>query len=276
MIQRIAEIKADDQLVFDQDNYRLIICLEHQGITLAVSNSERRWVAAEVLYCAAQDLENLPQLMEQLHQQSFLLAYNLLQTAIVLRTPNAVLVPKTLQAGTAAFIELHTSIQPGDKIVEDVISNKMLVALKADAQKLSLFTTQFPQASLHSSLASLVKYSMADADISGNAVMHLVFCNGLIEQTIIQNNQLLLARCFVCSGEEDMNYQLLNSCKQLHILPATVLVKVQGLIEAQSPLYAALEKYFANITFSTADTSTWDSIFKDVPPHYFTALIETI
>ena len=274
MIQRIVDIKTDGLSVFDKESRRLVLCLEFCGITVAlVDKSNGHWVAAEVLQCAEEDVEDMDELMQQFKQHSSLLNYTGMETKIFVRTANAMPIPAALQNDADLLLQMQFGLQKVAVVIKEQVNDEMAVVLKTNADWLESFTILFPQATIHSSLGWLIKHELSGNGTNIFPVLHTVFGNGLLELTLVKNHELLIAKCFPFQTVEDMNYHLLNICKQLNISPAEVAVKVQGLVAEGSPLHQSLLKYFAHVQFANAGTADWGIEFKTIPDHYFTALI---
>lgn len=274
MVQRIVDIKTDGLSVFDTESRRLVLCLEYCSMTIAmVDKSNNHWVAVEVLQCSEEDMEEMDELMTNLKQQSALLNYNGLDTKMFVRTANAMPIPAELQDDARQLLQLQFGLQKQDIVIKEQVNDYMAVALKTNGDWLNPFSQLFPQATYHASLAWLIRQALSDSRMNALTVLQTVFCNGLVELVLVKNNKLLIAKCFRFNTVEDMNYQLLNICRQLNISPAEVAVTVQGLVIDGSPLHQSLLKYFAEVQFTNADVADWGSAFKTIPDHYFTALI---
>ncbi|MES2777798.1 MAG: DUF3822 family protein [Bacteroidota bacterium] len=275
MVQRIVDIKTDGLAAFEKESRRLVFCLEFCSMIIAmVDKANEHWVAAEVLQCSEEDMEDMETLLRDLKQHSALLNYPGLDTKFYIRTPNAMPVPAALQDGAKALLQMQFGLLKQDVVIKDDVNHEMTVALKTNGDWLDPFTELFPQATIHSSLAWLIRQSLSESRTSIFALLQVVFSNGLVELVLAKNDKLLIAKCFRFNTVEDMNYQLLNICRQLDISPAEVAVKVQGLLAEGSPLHQSLPKYFADVQFSNADTTGWGVQFKTIPDHYFTSLIK--
>jgi len=274
MVQRIVDIKTDGMAVFENESRRLILCLENCSMIAAmVDKSSNHWVAVEVLQCSEEDMEDTETLLQQLKQQSGLLQYTGLEIKIFIRTANAMPIPTALVSEATQLLHIQFGLQKKDMDITGQVNDEISVALKTNADWLSPFTQLFPQASLHTSLASLISQSLSESSSSDLPLLQLVFCHGLVELVLVKNNQLLMAKCFRFNAVEDMDYQLLNICRQLNIGTAEIAVKVQGLVAEGSPLHQSLLKYFADVQFAKPSTAGWGVAFKTIPDHYFTSLI---
>ena len=274
MVQRIIDIKTDGLAVFDKDTRRLVICLEYCSMIIAlVDKTNNHWVATEVLQCSEEDMEEMDGLMEQLKQHSALLNYTGLDTKIFIRTPNVMPVPNAYEQDARNFLQIQFGLLKQDVVIKEQVNSEISVALKTNGDWLDPFTSLFPQATIHTSLGWLIKQTLSNSSSHVFPVLQTVFCNGLVEMVLVKGHDLLIAKCFRYNTVEDMNYQLLNICRQLNISPAEVALRVQGLVADGSPLYASLPKYFADVQFANAEMGDWGAAYTTIPGHYFTSLI---
>lgn len=274
MIQRIVDIRTDGILAFNKETRQLIICLADYSITIALADKQNNhWISVEVLQFIKEDMRDIDELMQNLKQQSVLLNYTGMDVKFYICTSEVMAIPTHLENNVKELLQLQYGLKTSDLTITEFVNTEIIIALKANIDWISMFTNLFPHATLYSSLGTLVKQSLEDHQNNVLSTMQLVFCNNLIEIVVVKNDQLLIAKCFRYQMVEDMIYQLLNICKQLYINPSEVVIKVQGLIQNASPLYESLLKYFINVQLKDADTNEWGVLFKTIPAHYFTNLI---
>lgn len=275
MVQRIVDIKTDGLAVFEKETRSLVLCLEYCGMTIALEDkATNHWVAVEVLQCSEEDIEDMDELMLLLKQHSTLLNYTGLETKIFIRTANAMAIPAEMIHDAKQLLQIQFGLQKQDIVIKEQVNSNIAVALKTNGDWVDPFFEIFPDASTHASLAGLIKQTLEDSRTNALPVLQTVFSNGIVEIALAKNNELLIAKCFRFSTVEDMNYQLLNICKQLQVSPAQVAVSVQGLVIEGSPLHHSLLKYFAEVQFANAAVTDWGVAFKTIPDHYFTSLIQ--
>ena len=277
MVQRIVDIKTDGLAVFDKETRSLILCLEYCGMTIALADkTNNHWLAVEVLHCSEEDMEDIDELMLLLKQHSTLLNFTGLETKIFIRTANAMAIPTGLQGDVKQLLQIQFGLQKQDVVIYEQVNSNLSVALKTNGHWVNPFFGIFPDATTHTSLAGLIKQTLEDSRTNALPVLQTVFSNGIVELALAKNNELLIAKCLRFSTVEDMNYQLLNICKQLQVSPAQVAVTVQGLVIEGSPLHQSLLKYFAEVQFASAAVTDWGVAFKTIPDHYFTSLIHAV
>jgi hypothetical protein len=82
-----------------------------------------------------------------------------------------------------------------------------------------------------------------------------------------QQSNLLFARHFEYQTPADVLYYLLKIAGEFRLSPATLSLKISGLIDKDSALYKELYQYFLHIILREAD---WGSV-ENYPAHYFTS-----
>ena len=92
---------------------------------------------------------------------------------------------------------------------------------------------------------------------------------------VYKAGELQLIQTFAYQTPEDAAYYLLLICKQFKIAQTDLVLKISGLIDAQSALYTELLKYFEHVQHEgiPAELST-AGILDEYPSHYFSPLLK--
>jgi hypothetical protein len=70
---------------------------------------------------------------------------------------------------------------------------------------------------------------------------------------------------------EDVSYHLLNITDQFHLEAQDITIRVAGLIDTSSALYAELMKYFLLVEADARpEFFSYDAAFDEYPSHFFT------
>lgn len=83
-----------------------------------------------------------------------------------------------------------------------------------------------------------------------------------------------LVQSYAYQAAEDVSYYLLNICKQLELEPATVTVKLAGMVDVSSAMYTEMLKYFLHVE---PDALPMDSItpsLEEYPAHFFSPILK--
>ena len=88
-----------------------------------------------------------------------------------------------------------------------------------------------------------------------------------------KEGKLQVVQSLLYQSPEDAAFHLLNICQSFDIMVDKLVLKLCGMIDKQSNLYAALYKYFLNIEFEAAkgDLVPGEEI-KNYPTHFFSHL----
>lgn len=92
-----------------------------------------------------------------------------------------------------------------------------------------------------------------------------------------KDKHLQLARNFECTGDDDIVYHLLNTCKQTGIDPADTILEIEGFIDMGSTAVQLLKKYFKQVkSLAPAPGFLPDNIHSEYPAHYFTPFFKLL
>jgi hypothetical protein len=134
-----------------------------------------------------------------------------------------------------------------------------------------MLTGQFPQANyehLHSGL--LKKNSILSRSEDR---IEVVFYPEQIIISMWLNNKLQILQCYVYETPDDITWYLLDICSQWNVDPSVLPVKVSGLVEKYSALYAGIDKYFQLVeTEERPDAFNYDIAFDRYPAHFFSPM----
>jgi hypothetical protein len=89
-----------------------------------------------------------------------------------------------------------------------------------------------------------------------------------------RNGELLIFQTFAFQTPEDVSYYLLTLLDAHDTSPEDVILKISGLIDEDSILYAELLKYFQHLVWDgLPETIDPGGILKEYPRHYFSPLV---
>lgn len=90
---------------------------------------------------------------------------------------------------------------------------------------------------------------------------------------VIKLKQLQLVQMFPYEAPADVVFYLAKICFQFGLRQDEVKVKVEGLVDAASPAYQHLEKYFHHVSFASGpEHIRMHEHFNAHPPHYYSSL----
>lgn len=275
MIQRLADIRTDATAAFEKESKMLLVRWEDDLLTIALADRETGiWQAAERIKYDWEDAL-AKDFIQEIKQKTALVNYIGLRTQVFFATDQAMLIPKELAASANLFLQTQFGVNEMAEAFTDDMNPEMIAGFFVEKQKLALIQKLFPQADIRASLGLLVQQSLAQA-MANQAVFYVQMGKGLAEVALSKEGRLLLARSFSFTANEDVLYHLLNACRVFEMAPQDVLLVLQGQVQKQDILYPLLETYFANLQFATATTAIQHPAFSQVPPHYFTPLIQAV
>ena len=133
---------------------------------------------------------------------------------------------------------------------------------------IDIFSTYLPVATQTHLFTTIVNRDIPD----GNH-LYTVFYSNSITIMLCKAGKLQLIQNFAYNSPDDCIFHLLNVCKGFDVSVDAVTLHINGMIDAQSGLYAAIYKYFLNIDFDKlTDEYTYHENIKAYPSHFFSHL----
>jgi hypothetical protein len=104
--------------------------------------------------------------------------------------------------------------------------------------------------------------------------MQVVFYPSFILVAVVKNKQLQLVQQLRYHTAEDVAYHLLNICTQFQLTPASVHMRLAGMIDASSAVFIEIQKYFGNASpdFYPAVSSIPE--LQEFPSHFFSPILK--
>lgn len=135
---------------------------------------------------------------------------------------------------------------------------------------IDIFSTALPVATQTHLFSAIV-----NRDLPGGNHLFTVFYSNSLTIMLCKEGKLQVIQNFNYTHADDCVFHLLNVCKGFDIQPDSVTLHINGMIDENSGLYAAVYKYFLNIEFDTLSGDyTYDEAIKNHPPHFFSHLFE--
>ena len=92
--------------------------------------------------------------------------------------------------------------------------------------------------------------------------------------TAVKDHGLQLVQTYNYETPEDVCYYLLCVCQTMDTSQDEIIVKISGLVDADSILYTDLQKYFRNIEWDGLPQQLGaDELLRNYPSHYFSPLL---
>lgn len=202
---------------------------------------------------------------EQLLQKTFS------KTHIFWSFPDSILVP-------AALMNTERNSKMLDLVYGDAINaftrsdflykHNLHNVYRTPQEVVDVFSVYLPVATQTHLFSTIVNQDLPE----GNYLYALLY-NHSVTLMLVREGKLQVIQNFRYHSPDDCVFHLLNICKGFDVLPDSVNLRINGLIDKQSELYAAIYKYFLQIEFeSLPDGYQYDAVFKEYPPHFFSHL----
>lgn len=114
---------------------------------------------------------------------------------------------------------------------------------------------------------------IVNKDVPAGNDLFTVFYSNSLTIMLCKDGKLQVIQNFNYTHADDCVFHLLNVCKGFDVKPDSVVLHINGMIDANSGLYEAVYKYFLQIEFDTLpDGYAYYEKIKDHPPHFFSHL----
>jgi hypothetical protein len=122
---------------------------------------------------------------------------------------------------------------------------------------------------------TLLLSAVAKEETTPGNVVKVVIAADQFVAAVFKEKDLQLLQTYSYQTPDDVSYNLLAVCQQLHLSPEEITLKVSGLIDEQSILYQELMKYFLHLQWEVLpDSIGLQDDFLQFPPHYFSPLMK--
>ncbi len=115
--------------------------------------------------------------------------------------------------------------------------------------------------------------ALVNRDMPEGNHLFTVFYSNSLTIMLCKDGKLQVIQNFNYTHADDCVFHLLNVCKGFDVQPDSATLHINGMIDEQSGLYAAVYKYFLNIEFDKhPEGYSYDDEIKNHPPHFFSHL----
>ena len=127
-----------------------------------------------------------------------------------------------------------------------------------------------PMATQTHFFSTLVNRDFLDGDH-----LYCVFYNNCLTVLLIGNGKLQVVQNYGFNNPADAVFHLLNTCKGFNVKADEVCLHINGMIDKESELFAAIYKYFLHIEFDRLPEGfNFHESIKHHPEHFFSHLFE--
>ncbi len=208
---------------------------------------------------------------EWIRQQSELLGFKGVEAVAFLNYPRFLPVPQVFYKPSDAIIQMEALfgeaayLHTGGDILPGM---DMVIGWQAPKNVFEDLADHFDSVQFRSVATLLVQNGM---DLPEDTTTgHLLVSGTLVWLTVWRHKQLLIVKSIMADDGENIAYQLLNICRQWGIEPGNMHWKVSGLVNADSPLWHAVARFFEHFEPQQAGIA----FAADIPAHYFAHQIQ--
>jgi len=117
--------------------------------------------------------------------------------------------------------------------------------------------------------------AMVNRDLPGGNHLFATLYSNSLTILLVKDGQLQVIQNFDYTDPADCVFHLLHVCKGFDVLPDSVFLHLNGMIDEQSGLYDAIYKYFLHIEFDALpEGHAYYKPIKGYPPHFFSHLFD--
>lgn len=264
MVSKSFDINTVSLQPFELPGKRLIIELSSSSVAIILWNSSARLPEAVEIFNGD---HGEPDDWQSMLQQSRLLGFTELETLISTAYPEMLLVPASLYSpeSAKAQLDLFYGFKPGHYVGGDVLHQiDTVVAWELPANVKTFLTNHFSVTKIQHLVTSLLLHHKAHTGASG----HIVLQGNMVWVLIWKQDQLQIAKSFSFLKPEDLQWHLLNLCRQLAVEPGSIRWKISGMAEESSPLWQAITCFFDMSEPMDAGIVRQE----ELPGHYFAHL----
>jgi hypothetical protein len=200
-------------------------------------------------------------------EQSQLLAFKELETLVISAFPNILPIPSVLYSPTLAQGQLNllfgqnNTLYTGGDVIADL---SMVLSWQMPATIHQFLVNRFKILQVKHLVTNLIEKHNSTINTQGNLVVH----GNWVWLVLWQNGKLLITKSIYVEHSDDLSYQLLNICKQFQLDTKQVEWQLSGMVQQESPMWAAVSRFFEQV----AEMPAKATVPEDLPGHYFAHL----
>ncbi len=262
MVNLSYHIRSSANEGFEANTRKLVIEAGTGHVIVMLWNREQRMVESAEVFTG---IQVWPESWGQMVQQSSLLNLRHLETEVFLNSERFLPTPAVLYDPTET--DKQISVLFGDEISQsaaaDVLMEEgMVIGWQADSEIVETLKGHFQMVQLHPFASLLAKMNNFEDAHENHGV--LVVSGHLAWVAVWRKAELLLLRAISANEPDNVAYFLLNACKTWGIEPQKIAWKIGGLVETDSPLWLAAERFYQNF-----EPMKGSLVKNDIPEHFF-------
>jgi hypothetical protein len=244
MVSKSIDIHPAELAPFDPSSRRLIIELAPNALSAVLWDKiHSKVVAAEVF---SGDISKAGD-RQTITEQSQLLLFKDVETIAysafypVLPIPAYLYSPERAQEQLNLLYSSRTNNYTGGDIIKE---QSMVLSWQMPATVHQFLVNRFKVLQVKHLLSNVIVRSSNHSKTIGELVVH----GNLVWLVVWKNGKLIVAKSIEVEHPDDLSFQLLQVCKQFDIETADIDWKISGMIQQDSLLWAAVTRYFSNVS----------------------------
>lgn len=263
MVTLIYHKRLDGTDVFEAGTRRLIVEAGEQQVMALLWNSMTKAVDGIEIFSGIQNWDS--DFSYMLHQ-SQLLNLRDLQTEVFLNTERMIPVPSALFQRESSSAQLSVLFPPPTQITysgADVLFDSgMVICWEAPHPCVEILMGHFKMVRIQS-LASLLVETITREEKKDSGGL-IVIAPPWVWVLFYRSGELLNIQTVAMHHPENLSYHMLNLCKQWGVEPSETCWRVGGMLELNSPVWQATERFFEQVSVWNAQAGGGE-----VPGHFF-------
>jgi hypothetical protein len=265
MVALTYQIKPAQKVGFETQTRCLVIEAGISNLTVLLwDNTKNMPEAAEVF----NGITNWDDQWEEMLHQSELLNYRNLTTKVFFNTPRFIPVPAVFFTPINASEQIAVIFGEGmhQHSGADLLPGfDMVMAWETPLEIFECLTTHFEMVQFQCLGTLILKSAHTKEE---EAIGNIIVSGEQIWIAAWRNHKLLLVKTICLEGPDDLCYELLNICRQWGIPNEKMHWEISGMVNKDSPLWIAPDRFFEN--FAPSEGGFADS--EKIPGHYFAYL----
>ncbi|MBW7891654.1 MAG: DUF3822 family protein [Chitinophagaceae bacterium] len=211
------------------------------------------------------------------HNEWLARSYN--KVVVIYYFPESLLIPDSLydeQLNQVSFDLLYGDLKKGELLMDDLPDWNLKNLYRVPVVLHQLLGTHFPKGHFFHAYSILLKRcKISGLRVEGDEASLVFYPNKLLF-ALFRNRQLQIVQTFEYETAEDVAYHLLNVCRRFDVNNEEILLKISGLLDDQSSVFAELLKYFLDVQLERRpEAFSYAEAFDAYPPHFFSPLFNT-
>jgi hypothetical protein len=268
MVSKSFDINSGSLQPFEPSGKRLIVEVSPESVAVILWDKIKRIPEAVEIFKGAHGEAGD---WDSMLQQSRLLGFRDLETAVIIAYPEMLLIPSFIYSPGAAKSQLElffgnrVDSYTGGDILKEV---DMVVAWQIPANVRTYLSNHFHVLHFQHLAGLLIANHKKKEGFEG----HIVLYGNIGWVVLWKHGELQIAKSIPFLKPDDLSWHLLNVCEQFELELTGVTWKVSGMAEESSPLWQAISKFLDPVWPMDAGIPLQEALPKHYLSHLFVGL----